>query len=144
MAIRLHSELYPHEEAPRTPEWAPRIAQEYRAAFGRGALHDRLQGLVRDRDYSPGPAHTRLLKLPWDGIYTTNWDTLLERAAEHVVEHSYGVVSNMDQIPMANCPRIVKLHGSLPSQFPLIVTEEDYRTYPNEVSHHSSILSSKP
>ena len=132
LAIRLHSELYPHEEAPRTPEWAPRIAQEYRAAFGRGALHDRLQRLVRDRDYSPGLAHTRLLKLPWDGIYTTNWDTLLERAAEHVVEHSYGVVSNMDQIPMANRPRIVKLHGSLPSQFPLIVTEEDYRTYPTK------------
>ena len=27
-------------------------------------------------------------------------------------------------------PRIIKLHGSLPSQFPLILTEEDYRTYP--------------
>ena len=29
-------------------------------------------------------------------------------------------------------PRIFKLHGSFPSQFPLIVTEEDYRTYPSE------------
>ena len=27
-------------------------------------------------------------------------------------------------------PRIIKLHGSLPSNFPLIFTEEDYRTYP--------------
>ena len=33
---------------------------------------------------------------------------------------------------MTTHPRIVKLHGSLPSQFPLIVTEEDYRTYPTK------------
>ena len=33
---------------------------------------------------------------------------------------------------MASRPRIVKLHGSLPAQFPLIVTEEDYRTYPTK------------
>ena len=33
---------------------------------------------------------------------------------------------------MGKRPRIVKLHGSFPAQFPLIVTEEDYRTYPAE------------
>ena len=132
IAIQLHGELYPDYDRPQTPEVAPRIAQEYEAAFGRVALHDSLQRLVRHHDYSPGPAHTRLLKLPWDGIYTTNWDTLLERAGEQVIEHSYGVVSSKDQIPMTNRPRIVKLHGSLPSQFPLIVTEEDYRTYPTK------------
>ncbi len=38
----------------------------------------------------------------------------------------------MDEIPLANRPRIVKLHGSFPSHFPLIFTEEDYRTYPTE------------
>ena len=31
---------------------------------------------------------------------------------------------------MSRRPRLVKLHGSLPAQFPLIATEEDYRTYP--------------
>ena len=31
---------------------------------------------------------------------------------------------------MSRQPRIVKLHGSFPADFPLIVTEEDYRTYP--------------
>ena len=132
IAIQLHGELYPDGEKPRTPEIAPRIAQEYEATFGRVALHDSLQRMVRDRDYGPGPVHTRLLKLPWDGIYTTNWDTLLERTGEQVAEHSYGVVSNQCQIPMTTHPRIVKLHGSLPSQFPLIVTEEDYRTYPTK------------
>ena len=97
IAIQLHGELYPDGKKPRTPEIAPRIAQEYEATFGRVALHDSLQRMVRDRDYGPGPVHTRLLKLPWDGIYTTNWDTLLERTGEQVAEHSYGVVSNQCQ-----------------------------------------------
>ena len=29
-------------------------------------------------------------------------------------------------------PRVVKLHGSFPAQFPLIFAEEDYRTYPRK------------
>lgn len=28
-----------------------------------------------------------------------------------------------------DAPRIIKLHGSFPSQRPFIITEEDYRTY---------------
>lgn len=136
VANYLHSVLYPSTgqygsfAGSETVEGNVRIAQEYEAAFGRGALHDALQRMVRDGQYGPGPAHTRLLRLPWNGIFTTNWDTLLERARENVPEHRYSVVSSMEQIPMANRPRIFKLHGSLPSQFPLIVTEEDYRTYP--------------
>ena len=38
----------------------------------------------------------------------------------------------MDQLPLLGQPRIVKLHGSLPATFPLISTEEDYRTYPSK------------
>ena len=38
----------------------------------------------------------------------------------------------MDEIPLANRPRIVKLHGSFPASFPLVFTEEDYRTYPTK------------
>ena len=107
-----------------------RIAQEYEAAFGRSALHDALRRLVPDTEFGPGPLHLRLLSLPWRDIYTTNWDTLLERAKSQINEQSYSPVTNVEEIPMAKRPRIVKLHGSFPAQFPLIVTEEDYRTYP--------------
>ena len=109
-----------------------RIAQEYEAAFGKSALHDVLRRLVPDTEHTPGPEHHRLLKLPWRDIYTTNWDTLLERAQSQVSEQHYSVVTSVEEIPMARRPRIVKLHGSLPAQFPLIVTEEDYRTYPTK------------
>ena len=109
-----------------------RVAQEYEAAFGRSALHDALRRLVPDMAYSPGLVHQRLLILPWRDIYTTNWDTLIERTQDQVPERHYSTVTSVEEIPMAGRPRIVKLHGSFPAQFPLIVTEEDYRTYPTK------------
>ena len=133
-----HAALYPEDDESRqrdshiSPSDNVRVAQEYEAAFGRSDLHDALRRLVPDSDYSPGSIHERLLRLPWRDIYTTNWDTLLERTKEYVPEQHYSVVTSVDEIPIAGRPRIVKLHGSLPAQFPLIVTEEDYRTYPTK------------
>lgn len=49
-----------------------------------------------------------------------NWDTLLDRAAFRSVQHSYGVVQSVDEIPLRASPRIVKLPGSLLAQLPLI------------------------
>ena len=109
-----------------------RLAQEYEAAFGRSDLHRFLRELIRGDDFSPGKIHTRLLSLPWRDVFTTNWDTLLERTRTSVADRAYSVIRNMDEIPLANRPRIVKLHGSFPSHFPLIFTEEDYRTYPTK------------
>ena len=109
-----------------------RLAQEYEAAFGRSDLHRFLRELIRDDDFLPGKIHTRLLSLPWRDVFTTNWDTLLERTRTSVAGRAYSVVRSMDEIPLANRPRIVKLHGSFPSHFPLIFTEEDYRTYPTK------------
>ena len=126
---RMYQTLYPHESGRALLEGNLRIAQEYDTAFGRTDLHHFIQQTVRDDDFKPGNGHIRLLSLPWRDVFTTNWDTLLERARISVPERSYSVVTNMDQIPRASRPRIVKLHGSLPAQFPLIFTEEDYRTY---------------
>ena len=127
----LHQELYPREQGDIRHQ-ALRTAQEYEAEFGRTELHNALRKLVSDNGYTPGSLHRRLLNLPWTDIYTTNWDTLLERTRNNVSEWDYSVVTSTDQIPMEPRPRIVKLHGSLPDRFPLIVTEEDYRTYPTK------------
>lgn len=108
-----------------------RMTQEYEAAFGRGALHSLIQELVPDEDYIPDDLHIRLLRLPWRDIFTTNWDTLLERSRSFVADRSYGVVRTHNEIASAPKPRIVKLHGSFPAHTPFILTEEDYRTYPN-------------
>lgn len=72
--------------------------------------------------------------LPWCEIFTTNYDTLLERASENIVDHAHYVVTSREDIPqskMLGRRRIVKLHGSFPSQRPFIFTEEDYRRYPD-------------
>ena len=141
VAKEFHGRLYPttgeagrHAKVPESilAGRIPSLAQEYEAAFGRGDLHQLLQQMIRDEDQKPGEAHSRLLQLPWRDVFTTNWDTLLERTRPQIVARSYFVVRDMDEIPLANKPRIVKLHGSLPAQFPLIFTEEDYRTYPTK------------
>ena len=109
-----------------------RLAQEYETAFGRSDLYRILDQLIRYTEFRPGEAHVRLLKLPWRDVFTTNWDTLLEDASPEALERPYRVVQSAKQLPIVSQPRIIKLHGSFPSQFPLIVTEEDYRTYPSE------------
>ena len=111
---------------------ALKLAQEYETGFGRSDLHKFLQELVRDNEFNPGDMHQRLLRLPWRDVFTTNWDTLLERTTPRITERAYSVVQNMGEIPLKSQPRIMKLHGSFPSQFPFIFTEEDYRTYPIE------------
>ena len=112
------------------PNGALRLAQEYKETFGRSSLHLFLQQEIRDGDFNPGDFHRRLLKLPWRDVFTTNWDTLLERTRLSVPERHYSVVHNKDEIPLSAQPRIIKLHGSLDGHYPLIVTEEDYREYP--------------
>ena len=125
--------LYPQESGRKLAAKNPlRIAEEYETAFGPSDLRRFIQQIVRDEDFKPGDAHKRLLRLPWRDVFTTNWDTLLEEARKYVSEHSYSVVRTMKVIPLASRPRIVKLHGSLPDLFPLIFTEEDYRTYPTK------------
>ena len=109
-----------------------RLAQEYEVAFGRSDLHQFIRQVVRDEDFAPGDMHKRLLRLPWRDVFTTNWDTLLEKTRSFVADRNYSVVRNKNEFPLAAQPRIVKLHGSLPAHFPLIFTEEDYRTYPTK------------
>ena len=139
LGCAIHNKLYPQRGRGRpgnniaqtaVTDNILRLAQEYEAAFGRPDLNRFLRQLIRDEDYKPGEAHLRLLRLPWHDVFTTNWDTLLERASDSVAECNYGIVRTMDEIPLACEQRIVKLHGSFPDYFPLILTEEDYRTYP--------------
>ena len=107
-----------------------RIATEYEAEFGRLALEDVIRTQVPDGDYEPGPLHEALLRLPWRDIFTTNYDTLLERTC--VPDRTYSAVVSENDLPQAVAPRIIKLHGSFDGKSRLISTEDDYRTYPKD------------
>lgn len=107
-----------------------KLAEEVQAAFGRAVLDQLIKDHLPDKDHYPSELHIKLLGLPWSDIFTTNYDTLLERASEHVFTQKYDLVINKEDLIYARRPRIIKLHGSFPSERPLIVTEEDYRSYP--------------
>ena len=107
-----------------------RLAQEYEAVFGRNDLHSQIQSTIRNDEFIPDVTHERLLRLPWRDVITTNWDTLLERANTKVTDRSYTLVRTVEDIPLTVSPRIIKLHGTVAPRYQLIVTEEDYRTYP--------------
>ena len=105
-----------------------RIASEYDAAFRPSRLSSFIRTHIPDTDHHPGPMHELLLQLPWRDVFTTNYDTLLERT--EVAGRAYRPVSTTLDLTTAFSPRIIKLHGSFPSQTPFIITEEHYRTYP--------------
>lgn len=123
----MSSQLYPNGGGPTDPL---RLAQEYKVALGDTALDNLLREKIQDDQWLPGSLHAKLLELPWTEVLTTNWDRLLERAATSCSEREYEVVLTSADIARKRSPRIVKLHGSLPSHTPLIFTEDDYRNYP--------------
>ncbi|MRT93956.1 SIR2 family protein [Ancylomarina sp. 16SWW S1-10-2] len=107
-----------------------KLADEVKAVFGRNILDDLLKDEIPDKEYQSSDLHEKLLTLPWRDIFTTNYDTLLERAAENVFEQRFDIVLNKEDLIHSTQPRIIKLHGSFPSERPFIITEEDYRRYP--------------
>ena len=133
----MESQLYPRGKntddqaaCGRRPARSPeRIASEYEVTFGRAALDDLIRKRIPDSGHEPGLTHERLLRLPWRDVFTTNYDTLLERTS--VTGRSYHPVTKVEELTRATPPRIIKLHGSFRTGTRLIATEEDYRTYPD-------------
>lgn len=106
-----------------------RLASQVEASKGRGTLESLLQSSLPDERVYPGRLHIDLMRLPWSDVFTTNYDTLLEKAFIEA-DRYYNKVTNKETLLYATHPRLVKLHGSFPDIRPFIITEEDYRTYP--------------
>lgn len=109
-----------------------KLADEVESTHGRSVLEKLLKDEISDKDFQPSELHEKLLLLPWVDVFTTNYDTLLERTAERILEYRYETVINKQDLVWSTKPRIIKLHGSFPSERPFIITEEDYRTYPKK------------
>jgi len=131
----LWMELNPHKEA--TADFlgtqGPQLGEQFVRVFSTPVLEELLKRLVPDDKVRPGRLHTRLLELPWSEIFTTNYDTLIERTADTILDRAHYTIACREDIPQSKIlgrRRIVKLHGSFPSQRPFIFTEEDYRRYP--------------
>ena len=106
-----------------------KMASLVEASCGRDALDAIIKRSLPDERVRPGKLHDMLMRLRWKDVFTTNYDTLLERAAQNT-DRYYQVVINKDDLLYQTSPRIIKLHGSFPHQHPFIMSEEDFRTYP--------------
>jgi hypothetical protein len=89
--------------------------------------------------YKPGTAHLALVQLPWDVIYTTNYDLLIEQAAARASNNPAGRIKQVfsTATELANFTEedilYYKLHGSIDfantDEGRLVLTKEDYRFY---------------
>lgn len=108
-----------------------KLANEVQSAFDRAAVHEILKDKIPDREYRPSELHEKLLQLPWKDVFTTNYDTLLERSIQSLSKNQYSEILKQEQLIRSKPPRIVKLHGTINTD-EYIITEEDYRTYPKK------------
>jgi len=109
-----------------------KLAEEVEAAYGRTVLNQLIRDSLPDDEYVPSELHEKLLNLGWKDVFTTNYDTLLERTLEQITERHYSVILNKEDLIYSSEPRIIKLHGSFPATLPFVITEEDYRQYPKK------------
>ena len=75
--------------------------------IGRPALEKIIRDAVPDLEYSPSSVYIKMMELPWNDVFTTNYDTLIERAAEMVTKRRYNVVVSQEDLVNSNdAPRI--------------------------------------
>lgn len=106
------------------------VAQYYDDHFGRPELYKFLRDRIPDEKFYPGEMHARILKLPWKDVYTTNWDSLLERTVSCDGVPEYPIVRSEHELTFKESPKIIKLHGSLDPYYYLTVSAKDYEEYP--------------
>lgn len=101
----------------------------YEKELGSISLENILKSSIPDENYEPNILYDKLLQLPFKDIYTTNYDTLLERASKNIFNRRYQVIYDIYDIAGSVSPRIVKLHGSFPSHRPFVFTKKSYEEY---------------
>lgn len=124
--LRSVEEAAPADLVFKTPM---RLASQFAAVYGRSELDNLIRDAIPDDKMNPGALHHQLLDLPWRDVFTTNYDTLLEKARKGL-HRNYSVVTSKEMLLYKKSPRIIKLHGSFPDKTPFLMTEEDFMTYP--------------
>ena len=124
----------------------PEVAEIYERNFGRVQLIETLRKALNTDVAKPGMAHRAFAHLPFDTIYTTNFDLLLEDANSLISKPYRSLVGEL-QMPFYGGPQtsnIVKMHGDLRHEEHIIFTRSDYdeflAKYPMISTHLASML----
>lgn len=123
--------------SPETVVPLDEAAEMARHAFGERAFNEYL--FKEFEQFQPGAVHLGLVQLPWDKIFTTNFDLLIERAAESGKVQPAGYIraignttTDVSVLAEEDIPYF-KLHGSIDMANTeagrLILTKKDYREY---------------
>ena len=105
------------------------LASLIESTFGHHELNNLIYSTLPDNEVRPGSLHHAMMSVRWRDVLTTNYDTLLERTAKDV-PRNYQVVTTKETLLYSHSPRIIKLHGSFKDIRPFVMSEEDFRTYP--------------
>lgn len=109
----------------------PAVASEFERRFGRVQLIEAIRKALHIDHTESSEAHQAFAGLPFDTVYTTNFDLLLEDAFIRVRKPFRSIVGEL-QMPFHGGPlitSIVKMHGDLRHEEHVIVTAEDYEKY---------------
>lgn len=107
------------------------LASLIESTFGHHELNNLIYSTLPDNEVRPGSLHHAMMSVRWRDVLTTNYDTLLERTAKDV-PRNYQVVTTKETLLYSHSPRIIKLHGSFKDIRPFVMSEEDFRTYPQK------------
>jgi tetratricopeptide (TPR) repeat protein len=124
------------------------LPQWYVEARGRAALE---QHLVRvfDAPTEPTTLQRTLVRFPWDVVFTTNYDRLLEQALHEQGREVDVVVEDtqVGRVTERSRTTLVKMHGCVSRPHSLVVTREDYDAYdlrhPATITYLQSLLSTR-
>ena len=124
----------------------PVVAQEYERRFGRVQLIEAIRRSLHPDDAQPGRSHLAFVQLPFDTIYTTNFDLLLEQSYSVAGRPFRSLVGEL-QLPFhagQTATSIVKMHGDLRHEEHIVISQRDYdeflSKYPVVATHLSAML----
>lgn len=124
----------------------PVVASIFEKKFGRVQLIETIRNALYSDEVEPGLSHKSFSELPFETIYTTNFDLLLEDSLSQIKKPYRSLVGEL-QLPFHGGPlttNIVKMHGDLRHEEHIIITEADYKNYLNQypviATHLSAML----
>jgi hypothetical protein len=122
------------------------VAQRCEQRFGRVQLIEAVRESLHPENARPGKAHRAFVQLPFDTIYTTNFDLLLEDAYAEATRPFRSLVGEL-QLPFHAgqiASSIVKMHGDIRHEEHIVITKSDYDSfmsrYPVVATHLSAML----
>ena len=124
----------------------PLVAQRYQKKFGRVQLVEAIRDALHSDRARPGLAHRSFSRLPFETVYTTNFDLLLEHAYTDEGRPYRSLVGEL-QLPFhagRTAPSIIKMHGDVRHEEHIVITQDDYdgflTRYPVIATHLSAML----